>query len=86
MARQVSVKGCIDPAEEIEPILALSRLVFAGKLIVKGRNEAIHEANAGIPDLELKCDGSKLDIMGKEPQQQRMARTQDYPRPEQGDI
>ena len=64
LARLISVKGCIDPAEGTEPILASPRLVFPGKLIVEGRDKAIREGTTGRPDLELWCDGSKLDTGG----------------------
>ena len=64
LARKISVRGCIDPAEGTEPILASSRLVFPGKLIIERRDEAICEASQGRPDLEYWCDGSKLDTGG----------------------
>ena len=64
LARQISVKGCIDPAKRTEPILASSRLIFPVKLIVEGRDKAIREGTTGGPDLELWCDGSKLDTGG----------------------
>ena len=51
LARQISIKGCIGPAEGAEPVVTSSRLTFPGKLIVEGTTME--------PDLELWCDGSK---------------------------
>ena len=64
LARQISVTGCIDPAEGTEPILASPRLVFPEKLIFEGRDKAIRERTTGGPDLKLWCNGSKLDRGG----------------------
>lgn len=64
LARQISIKGCVDPAEGTEPILASSRSAFPRKLIIEGREKAIRERTIGGPDLELWCDGSKLDKGG----------------------
>lgn len=55
------VKGCIDPAEGIEPVLASPILIFPGKLIIEGREKVIHEETTRGLDLKLWCDGSKLD-------------------------
>lgn len=44
--------------------MASSRLAFPGKLIIEGRDEAIHEGIVGRYDLKLWCDGSKLDTGG----------------------
>ncbi len=64
LARQILIKGYIDPAEGAEPAVASSRLTFPGKLIVEGREKAIREGTTMGPDLELWCDGSKLDTGG----------------------
>lgn len=64
LARQISIKGCIDPAEGTETILASSRLIFPGKLIIEGREQALREGTIRGPGLELWCDGSKLDTGG----------------------
>ena len=61
LARQISIKGCIDPAEGTEPILASSESTFPGKLIIEEREKAIRKGTIGGPDLELWCDGSKLE-------------------------
>ena len=61
LARQVSVKFSIDPAEGTEPIWAMPGLSFPGKLIIEDRKRAILEAKGGMAHLKLWCDGSKLD-------------------------
>ena len=61
LARQVSVKFSIDPAEGTEPIRAMPGSSFPGKLIIKDRNRAILKAKVEMAYLKLWCDGSKLD-------------------------
>ena len=61
LARQVSVNFSIDPAKGTEPIQAMSTLSFPGKLFIEDRNNAILEAETGMPHLKLWCDRSKLD-------------------------
>lgn len=60
-ARQVSVRFSIDPAKGTKPIRAILRSLFLGKLIIENRNRVILEAKTGIANLNLWCDGLKLD-------------------------
>lgn len=64
LARQVSVRFSIDPAEGTEPIRAMLRSIFPGKLIIEDRNRAMLEAKTGIANLKLWGNGSKLDSGG----------------------
>ncbi len=64
LARQISIKGCIDLAEGTEPILASFRSIFPGKLVVEEREKAIREGTIGRSDLKLWCDKSKLEKGG----------------------
>ncbi len=60
LAWQVLLKICIDQSEKTEPILASSKLVFRGKLIIEEKDEAFHEANAKALHFELWCERSKF--------------------------
>lgn len=60
----MSVRFSIDPAEGTEPIRAMLRSIFPGKLIIEDRNRAMLEVKAGIANLKLWGDGSKLDSGG----------------------
>ena len=64
LARQVSIRFTLDPAEGTEPAWAIPNSVFAGELVIEDRNRAILEAKFGNAHLKLWCDGSKLDKSG----------------------
>ena len=89
LARQVSVKFSIGPAEETEPIRTVPSFIFPGKLIIKDKDKALLEAKAGKGNLKLGCDGSKLEnggtgaaiVWGKEGIK-RMARAESWFGPE----
>ncbi len=64
LAGQVSVGFSIDPAEGVEPVLAMPSQVFPGKFIIDERDRAIAMAKEHLADLTLWFDGSKLDQEG----------------------
>ena len=64
LARQISVGFCINPAEEVEPILAIPPQVFPEKVFIEDRNRAIQMAKKRLANLTLWCDGSKLEQRG----------------------
>lgn len=64
LAQQILIKGCIDLAEGAGPVLASLRLIFPRKLIIERKEKAIRKETTMRPDLELWCDGSKLDTGG----------------------
>ena len=53
LARNISVKFIIDPAERTEPIRSIPSFKFPRKLDVEDRNKTIFEAQKGIADLKL---------------------------------
>ena len=61
LAKQISVRFSIDPAEGVEPIIAMPAEVFPGKIFVEEKCRAIEIAKRDQADLSLWCDGSKLD-------------------------
>ena len=54
LARQISVGFCIDPAEGVEPIVAIPPQVFPGKVFMEDRNGTIRMANEELADLTLR--------------------------------
>ena len=65
LARQVSVRFSIDPAEGVEPILAnMPAQYFPGKIFMEEKSRAIEEAKNDQANLSLWCDGSKLNEGG----------------------
>ena len=64
LARQVSVGFSIDPAERVEPILAMPAQVFPEKIFIKEKSRAIDIAKSNWASVALWCDGSKLDQGG----------------------
>ena len=63
LAKQVSTGFSIDPAEGVEPILAMPVQFFPGKICIEERSKAIETAKKADDraNLSLWCDGSKLD-------------------------
>ena len=66
LATQVSAGFSIDPAEGVEPILAMSVQSFPGKICIEEKSKAIEIAKKAEDrvNLTLWCDGSKLDQGG----------------------
>ena len=66
LARQVSVRFSIYPAEGIKPIRTVPSSVFPGELVIADKTKALLEAKAGQGNFKLWCDGSKLNNGGTE--------------------
>lgn len=65
LARQVSVKFSIDPAEGVEPIPGASKATFpAEKIAIEEKNQAIIRVKKETADFILWCDGSESDEGG----------------------
>ena len=50
LARRISLGFCIDPAEGVEPILAIPVQVFPGKVFMEDRNRAIQVPKEELAD------------------------------------
>ena len=62
LAWQITIEHSIDPADGVEPVEVIkSGTCFEGKVIVKGKKEALHEATRYRAGLVMWTDGSKLD-------------------------
>lgn len=61
LAKQISVRFSIDPAEGVEPISARPAQVFLGKIFIEEKSREIDRAKCNRANVTLWCNGSKLD-------------------------